>query len=147
MAFKRVSAAQGLELSRIGYVIVDVRPPDDFRKGHPQSARNVPFYFYTDAGGIRPNPDFVATMSSLFKPDAKLLLVDKVGKRSPDAAQALLAAGFTDVCDLSAGYKGILGADGRCVEGGWETLGLPGTMTEEAGYAQIIAQARKALKQ
>jgi rhodanese-related sulfurtransferase len=146
MTFKRVSAADALSLQKIGYTVIDIRPPFDFKKGHPAGARNVPYYLYTESGGIKANPEFVSLIGSLFAKDAKLLLVDKFGKQSPQAAEALSQAGFTDICDLRAGYKGIMDNQGRPIEGGWEACGLPGTMTDDAGFAASLAEARRTKK-
>jgi rhodanese-related sulfurtransferase len=138
----RVSAAEALALQRIGYTIVDLRPPFDFNKGHPAGARNVPFYFYTDAGGVRDNPDFLSVMTSLFPRDAKLVVLDKLGTRSPKAVEALVAAGYQDVRDVLGGFKGMVGAEGRR-DGGWEPAGLPYTLTHEAGYAELVESTKK----
>jgi len=146
MNVKRVSAPEAVLMQKVGYVIVDIRPPGEFEKGHPTAAKNVPFYFYTQAGGIRPNPDFESTITSLYPRDTKLLLIDKVGKRSPAAIEALTKLGYTELCDLRGGYLGILDGQGRPVENGWEMLGLPETMSNENSYAGAVTEARKALR-
>lgn len=146
MTVKRVSAPEAVLMQKVGYVLVDVRPPGEFEKGHPISARNVPFYFYTATGGIKPNPDFESTVTTLFPRDTKLLLIDKVGKRSPDAVEALQKLGYADICDLRGGYLGITDAQGRPLENGWEMLGLPETMSSDNSYADAVDQARKALR-
>ncbi len=142
MSNQRVTASEALALQRIGYTIVDLRPPFDFNRGHPAGAHNVPFYFYTDAGGVRDNPDFLAAISSIFPKDAKLVVLDKLGTRSPRAVEALLAAGYRDVRDVLGGYKGLADAQGRR-DGGWEPAGLPYTLTNEAGYAELLAESTK----
>lgn len=129
-------------MQRVGYTIVDLRPPFDFQKGHPAGARNVPFYFYTDAGGVRDNPEFLTVMTSLFPREAPLVVLDKLGTRSPKAVEVLVAAGYRDVRDVVGGYKGLMGAEGRR-DGGWEPAGLPHTLTGEASYDEMLASSKK----
>ena len=87
----------------------------------------------TEAGGIQDNPEFVSLMTSLFSLESKLILVDKLGTRSPAAVEVLFNAGFKDVRDLEGGYKGM------------ESVGMPATMTDDASYAQALAEARASL--
>jgi rhodanese-related sulfurtransferase len=131
---RRVSATELLALQKVGYTLVDVRPPFDFTKGHPAGARNVPFYFYTNAGGIQDNPDWVTLMTSIFPKDTKLILIDKLGTRTQKAVELLLGAGFEEVCDLVGGYKGM------------ESLGMHGTLTDEASFKVILAEMKDRLK-
>lgn len=65
------------------------------------------------------NPGFVAEASADLRPDQPLLMLCRSGARSAAAAQALLAAGFTDVSNVTAGFEGDLGAD-QHRHGGWK---------------------------
>ncbi|MEQ9323958.1 MAG: rhodanese-like domain-containing protein, partial [Polyangiaceae bacterium] len=100
MAIKRVSAKEAVHLAGVGYVVIDVRTVGEYQKGHPKGALNVPFQ---RAGrfDLKDNPDFVPILEQLF-PDKsqKLLIAGKIGKRSLLAAEALAAAGYTELCEL-----------------------------------------------
>ena len=138
----RVGAAQGLKMQRVGYKLIDVRAPEEYAKAHPAGALNVPYQLFGAGGGYRPNPDFIAVMQGLFANDAKLLLLDKIGKSSVVAMEELKAAGFTTVSDVRPGYMGIVGNDGRYLEDGWETLGLPSEKQTDGGsYAELKDKA------
>ncbi len=141
----RVGASQGLKMQRVGYKLVDVRAPEEYAKGHPAGALNVPHQLFGAGGGYKPNPDFMTVMQGLFAKDTKLLLIDKIGTRSLVAMDELKAAGFTAVCDVRPGYLGIVGPDGRYLEDGWQTLGLPSEKQTDGGaYADLKAKVMAA---
>lgn len=65
------------------------------------------------------NPDFVAEAGAGLRPDQPLLMLCRSGARSAAAGQALLATGFTDVSNVTAGFEGDLGPD-QHRHGGWK---------------------------
>lgn len=106
-----------------GHVYVDVRSVPEFQNGHPAGATNVPL-LHREALGMVPNPDFLTVMEVHFPRDTKLILGCQSGRRSASAAQALVAAGFTDVSHTLGGYGGVRTPTGQTVHKGWLELGL-----------------------
>jgi rhodanese-related sulfurtransferase len=134
MAVKRVLPEEARELmQKQGYVYVDVRSVPEFAAGHPEGAYNVPL-MHAGAGGMAPNPDFLAVMQKAFPKDAKIVVGCKAGGRSARAAAVLEGAGFTSVLDQTAGYDGGPDpASGRVVPG-WRPAGLPVTQESPADH-------------
>jgi rhodanese-related sulfurtransferase len=120
-----------------GYTYVDVRTEAEYAAGHPQGAQNVPI-LNAGAKGMEPNPDFMTVMSAAYPKDAKLVVGCKAGGRSLKAAQALLAAGYTNIVDQRAGWDGARDSFGAITEEGWSKKGWP-TETATAGgsYAEV----------
>jgi rhodanese-related sulfurtransferase len=128
MSVKRVSPEEALLLvEKEGYVYVDVRSVPEFEAGHPKGAYNVPIA-HLSAGGMSPNPEFLAVMERAFPKDSKLVMGCKSGGRSLQAANLLVSSGFLNVVDQRAGFSG--GA-----EPGWGPKGLPSSRTAESGRA------------
>ncbi len=126
-----------------GYVHVDVRTEAEWSAGHPAGALNVPSMLAGPSGMVE-NPDFVPVMTALFAKDARLVLGCKTGRRSLNAARALLAAGFTDVVDQRAGFEGARDPFGKVVEPGWAAAGLPTEKeTPGAAYPELKEKAGK----
>lgn len=121
---KRVSPREAKALMDEGYVYVDVRSEPEFLAGHPAGAVNVPL-LHLGPGGMTPNPEFLEVMTKRFPKDAKLVLGCRSGGRSLQAAQLLLAEGYTDVVDQRAGFEGARGPFGNVTEQGWLPEGLP----------------------
>jgi rhodanese-related sulfurtransferase len=121
-----------------GYVYVDVRTEAEFNSGHPPGALNVP----VSAAGV-PNPEFVPVLERALGTDAKIVLGCQAGPRSRRAAQALLAAGFTDIVEMPAGFGGGRDEFGRALPG-WKQKGLPIETGAPAGqsYADVKARTR-----
>lgn len=117
MSVRRVSPHEALSLVEQGWAFVDVRSEQEFAAGRPTGSVNVPIAFLR-AGGMVPNPDFVATMEQMFAKDARIVVTCKSGGRSLRAAELLTASGFSSVVDQRAGFDG--GG-----EPGWRALGLP----------------------
>lgn len=138
---KRVSPAEAKALLENGYLYVDVRSEAEFEEAHPASAVNVPI-MHLGAGGMTPNPDFLAVMTAAFPKDAKLVVGCKAGGRSLRAATVLLGAGFSDVVDQRAGFDGQRDAFGAFTEKGWGPAGLPVERGATAGatYADVKAK-------
>jgi rhodanese-related sulfurtransferase len=139
---KRIGPQEAFESIQAGYTYVDVRSEPEFGAGHAAGAVNVPIA-HMGGGGMTPNPDFVRVMEAAFAKDAKIIVGCKAGGRSLRAAQALLAAGFTDVLDQRAGWAGARDAFGQVSEPGWLRAGLPTEAGEPSGrtYADMRKKA------
>jgi rhodanese-related sulfurtransferase len=142
MTIQRVSPKEAQQLvDQKGYTYVDVRSEPEYGAGHPTGSLNVPI-MHAGAGGMTPNPDFIAVMSALFPKDAKLVVGCKAGGRSLRAAEMLAAAGFTSVVDQRAGWEGPRDAFGSITEPGWQPAGLPTeTSTPGGTYAELVKKA------
>ncbi|MSP59262.1 MAG: rhodanese-like domain-containing protein [Myxococcales bacterium] len=124
MAVKRISPEEAHTLMGDGYTYLDVRSVPEYNQGHPEGANNAPL-LHMGAGGMAPNPEFVAVVQANFASDAKLVIGCKMGGRSQQAAMQLEAAGFTNLLEMRGGWSGQADAMGRMVDKGWSTLGLP----------------------
>jgi rhodanese-related sulfurtransferase len=140
---KRVSPQEALEITKDGWVYVDVRSEPEFEAGHPASAFNVPLA-HMAGGAMTPNPDFVGVMDRAFGKEAKIVVGCKSGGRSFRAAEALLAAGFANVIDQRAGWDGARDAFGQLSEAGWSRAGLPTETGASPGHAYAEVRAKTA---
>lgn len=138
---KRVSPAEAKALVEQGYTYLDVRSTTEFEQSHPAGAVNIPL-LQMGAGGMTPNPDFLADVQAAFPTDAKLVLGCRSGGRSLKAAGILQGAGYTDLIDQRAGFEGARDAFGALSEPGWAPAGLPVEGGAPAGrsYADIKAK-------
>ena len=126
MSIKDINPTQAKELldGDEAYTYIDVRSMQEYEAGHPASSLNIPI-MHKEAMGMVPNTDFVPVVEKHFARDAKLILGCQMGGRSTRAAQALVAAGFTDVSNVMGGFGGARDQSGQVVEKGWAELGLP----------------------
>jgi len=118
--------------------ILDVRTPAEYVfVGHAPMARNIPLVFAAhkwDAQErrpvIEPNPRFVDEAIKCYKPDDVIVTMCADGKRGAKAAEALKAAGFTQVLNMEGGFDGEYADDcsdcgtGKAVKPGWRNCGL-----------------------
>ena len=96
------------ELGLLGIVF-----PEEYGGGHAPGAVNVPLMF-AGAGGMSPNPAFLASAQAAMPDKSKPLLVGcKAGPRSGKACAALADAGYTAIMDVQGGWMA------------WEAAGLP----------------------
>jgi rhodanese-related sulfurtransferase len=79
--------------------LVDVREPDEFAAGHPSGACNIPLGRVEEAVGELPAGPIAFSCKS--------------GRRSQKAADAAVAAGRTDITNVSGGFEA------------WQEAGLP----------------------
>ncbi|HVH45694.1 MAG TPA: rhodanese-like domain-containing protein [Labilithrix sp.] len=119
MTINRISPAEAhSKMTNEGYTYVDVRTPEEFAEGRPAGSINIPL-----------GDDFVQATLAKFQKDARIVVGCKAGGRSLRAANALVAAGFTNVLDQRAGFDAARGPFGEVTEPGWSRAGLP----QEAG--------------
>ncbi len=106
-------------------VLVDVRSKMEFSYvGHPCGALHIP---WKEAPDWALNPNFVADVQKEV-PDmaTPVLLLCRSGQRSLAAANALQAAGYTNLANIDEGFEGPLDDDKhRGTLGGWRCHGLP----------------------
>ena len=115
-------------------VLIDVRSKVEFDYvGHPRHARLV---MWKDYPAWRENPNFVAEVKSALTAhgddalDRPILAICRSGARSFAAAQALAAAGFTDLYNIEQGFEGDKDAAGhRGTLNGWRFHQLPWEQT------------------
>ena len=134
MSYQNVSPTEAKELLEgdAGAVYLDVRSIPEYENGRPAGAFNIPV-MHRHAVGMVPNPDFVQVVQAHFAADAKLLVGCQSGARSMHACEALVAAGFADVANVTAGFGGSR------TERGWLALGLPveSGASDDKGYAAL----------
>ena len=133
MPARKVSPKEASELQTQGYTYVDVRSEVEFAQGHPKGSVNIPIA-HKGASGMTPNPDFVKVFEANFLKEAKVIVGCLAGGRSAKAAEALTAAGYTDLIDQRAGFGGTQS------EAGWVNAGLP-TETTGTSYQDLSKKA------
>jgi len=90
-----------------------VRTPEEFSAGHAPGAVNCAFML-AGAGGMSPNPAFLASAQAALPDKGKQTLVAcKAGPRSAKASAALAELGYTGLLDVQGGFMA------------WEAAGLP----------------------
>jgi rhodanese-related sulfurtransferase len=93
--------------------------------GHPVGAEHVA---WQEAPDWEIDPEFARKVQRLVKGDLSrpVLLICRSGHRSLYAAEALEAAGFTQVINIQEGFEGPLDDEfHRGTLGGWRFHGLP----------------------
>lgn len=113
-------------------LLIDVRSNMEFLfVGHPTGAIHVP---WIDEPDWDVNPNFEKEVRQLMlggicihdEASPPIILICRSGKRTIDAGNALLKAGFHNVCQVDEGFEGDRDADyHRSSVGGWRFHGLP----------------------
>ncbi|MFL5352816.1 rhodanese-like domain-containing protein [Archangium sp.] len=79
------------ELVGQGWVLLDVRSPEEFRQGHPEPAKNIPVQ------------ELQQRVKEVGPPGTtKVVVYCQAGGRSAMATQILRSHGFTDIFDLKS---------------------------------------------
>lgn len=141
MATRSVSPEEASQLLAEGYVYVDVRSEPEFEAGHVPGAINVPIS-HRGPAGMSPNAEFLSVMKQAFGPSEKLIVGCQMGGRSKRAVAQLAEAGFSELCEMSAGWDGGRDAFGR-PNPGWSKKGLPVELGTPAGQGYADAKQRK----
>ena len=89
--YSQISQEEAVKMmgEETGYLIVDVRRPDEFAEGHIPDAINVPNEEITDE-----------MPEALSDKDQKLFLYCRTGRRSKEAASKLAGMGYTNVYEF-----------------------------------------------
>jgi rhodanese-related sulfurtransferase len=137
---KTLSPEEASALLSEGYVYVDVRSEPEFEAGHVPGALNVPL-LHQGPAGMATNPEFLSVMQQAFGASEKLIVGCKAGGRSRKAAEQLVAAGYQQISDMSAGWEGSRDAFGRA-QPGWSKKGLPIETGKPSGQAYSDVKQR-----
>ena len=89
--YKQISQDEAMKImeEESGYLIVDVRRPDEFAEGHIEGAINVP-----NEGIAEEMPE------ELPDKDQLLLIYCRTGRRSKEASEKLAKIGYTNVYEF-----------------------------------------------
>jgi rhodanese-related sulfurtransferase len=107
-------------------LFIDVRSEMEYLfVGHPKEALHVS---WNDGPDWEINPHFVGEVKKLIgaHSDRPVVLICRSGKRSEEAGQALMAAGYRSIYNVTHGFEGDL--DDKHHRGsvnGWRFDGLP----------------------
>lgn len=121
--------------------ILDVRTFEEYIFiGHAPMAWNIPLAVQTHAWestkkqfAMKPNPDFVNQVKEKFKRSDTILVTCRSGGRSAMAVNALAAAGFKNIYNITDGMEGDIIKDpenvfeGQRMMNGWKNSGCPMT--------------------
>jgi rhodanese-related sulfurtransferase len=126
-----------------GWFYLDVRTEGEFMAGHAVGAWNVPMFVRGATGRASPNPDFLAVVKKNFPADARFVVGCATGVRSQHACEALAAAGYANLRNLSSGFQGRFDETGDAVAPGWLGCGLPSESAgpKERTYETLRAKA------
>ena len=115
-----------------GSLMVDVRSHMEFLFiGHPVGAINIP---WIDEPDWEINPNFVREIRQLLlgglsrenHSNVPIVLICRSGKRSKEAGDLLISAGFNTVYNIDEGFEGELDDNHqRSTLAGWRFDGLP----------------------
>ena len=126
-------------------VYLDVRTVEEFERGHPPGAWNIPYAIPSpDTGMMMPNPEFARVADAVLDRDVTILCGCATGMRSLHAGNLLSQVGFDHVLNVDAGFNGKRDPTGRMLVPGWKATGLPieaGDGGERGYVAALIAAA------
>lgn len=120
-------------------MFVDVRDPIEITfVGHPVGLskiiplRTASHEVNSDTGqyAMVENPNVLSEFDALLKENSKtkadpIFITCRSGSRSAVAARMLIAAGYTNVWNLTEGFEGDKSPDGSRSANGWRNAGLP----------------------
>jgi rhodanese-related sulfurtransferase len=116
-------------------VYIDVRPVAEFATGHPRVRTvNIPIVFHhPTTKEIFPNDSFLLVVEDLYGKDTPLVVGGGTDEGAAQAAQWLVAAGYTDVAVMPEGVTG------------WRKAGLPTTADNRDGisYVSLLTKVKR----
>src|SRR5437016_9739140 len=128
MSAKNINPEQAKKIlgSDSSAVYIDVRTEQEFLNGHVPKSVNIPVVWPDPATRqMKPNPDFVKSVSAQFGKDKRIIVGCQAGGRSQLAANLLDQDGFQDVSNMQGGFGGARDPMGRVIAPGWSQLGFP----------------------
>lgn len=162
---KSVNAKNAGDLQKEGWIILDVRPPNEVSKAGVEGAVEVPLYIAEDEvspgaflknatafgmggwwiGGqhMKPNPSFMRDIAAKVPKDAKIILGCQKGLRSLAAAEQLSKAGFGQLAWINGGFDAAQPSDLPVKNATDLRFGGIGGLSEILGWTDVQKQATK----
>lgn len=127
MAITEIAPTQAYEAMRNNpdAVYIDVRTEEEFARGHPLGAINIPVVFMRPGNAPQLNPDFLLVVEKNLPRDKKLIVGCMMGGRSQRACEILEEAGYKDIANVRGGFGGARDVSGRVIAPGWLEEQLP----------------------
>ena len=127
-----------------GAVYLDVRTEQEFSRGHPAGALNIPIAVLAPGSFLPwPNLKFIRVVRANIPEEASVYVGCASGRRSLHAAGILKNHGYQKVANVGSGFTGIKGPLGGLAEPGWLHLHLPVDSGDggERSYEFLLARA------
>lgn len=121
---KHITPRNAFERMQEGFTYLDVRTTEEFKKGHPKGAINIPV-FIAGPSGREFNPNFLALVKEKFDKNAKLVVGCQSGGRSAKACELLTAEGYAHVVNCKGSFGGGPDPETGDIVKGWKDEGLP----------------------
>jgi rhodanese-related sulfurtransferase len=142
MGVKQINAEEANEAmgSDSGIVYLDVRTPQEFEKGHPPNAINIPVVYPNPATRqMDANTDFIKVLEAHVPKERAVIVGCQMGGRSQMAAQIMEEFGYTDISNMQGGFGGVRNPVGEIVAPGWLQMEYPveTTVDESNGYETL----------
>jgi rhodanese-related sulfurtransferase len=128
MDIKQINAEQAQQAMEADadVIYVDVRTPQEFEKGHPPGAINIPVVFPNPATRqMDANEDFLKVVQAHVSKDASIIVGCQMGGRSQMAAEILSEFGYSNVSNMQGGFGGVRNPTGQVVAPGWLQMEYP----------------------
>jgi rhodanese-related sulfurtransferase len=107
-------------------VYLDVRTEQEFSRGHPAGALNIPIAVLAPGSYLPwPNLKFIKVVRANIDRQAPVYVGCASGHRSLHAAGILAKNGYARVANVEGGFAGKKGHQGGIVQPGWSQLELP----------------------
>lgn len=117
--------AERLKVEPTG-VYLDVRTEQEFSRGHPAGALNIPIAVLAPGSFLPwPNLEFIKVVRANIDRQAPVYVGCASGHRSLHAAGILVNHGYEKVANVECGFSGKKGHAGGIVQPGWLQLDLP----------------------
>jgi rhodanese-related sulfurtransferase len=107
-------------------VYLDVRTEQEFSRGHPAGALNIPIAVLAPGSFLPwPNLEFIEVVKANIAFETPVYVGCASGHRSLHAARILMNHGYLKVANVESGFVGRKGQLGRTALPGWLQLDLP----------------------
>lgn len=127
-----------------GAVYLDVRTEQEFSRGHPSGALNIPITVLAPGSFLPwPNLKFIRVVRAHIPREVSVYVGCASGHRSLHAAGILRNHGYDKVANVGSGFTGRKGPLGKIAEPGWLQLDLPMDSGNggERSYEVLLARA------
>lgn len=127
-----------------GAVYLDVRTEQEFSRGHPSGALNIPITVLAPGSFLPwPNLKFIRVVRANIPREVSVYVGCASGHRSLHAAGILRNHGYDKVANVGSGFTGRKGSLGKIAEPGWLQLDLPMDSGNggERSYEVLLARA------